>query len=565
MKFTILPVACALACALVFSSSPALAAKKAVAPKGPTVLTVVPKKTISNAAAPQGGTFYYRFEAEPLTINPITSTDLYSLYVRQLTMDRLLTMNVETHEWNPGLAERAELSEDGTAYTFFLRKDATFSDGKPVSAEDVKFSFDAIFDDAYAAAHFRPYFENFEKCEVVDPLTVRFIVKKKYFGNLEAVADTLWISPKHIYGDPKEGTKKNKSIVGSGPYVIEKYEQGQRITLARNKAWWGNSLDWLKGENNFDKIVIRFAKEDLVALEMLKKGDLDYLRRIAPESYVKNAVGPEWGTKVLKLQVENKEPKSYGYIGWNQTNDLFKSRDVRLALQLLMNRDEMNKKFRYEMSLPATGPWYQQSEYADPKRKAIPFDPKKAAQLLAKSGWKDSDNDGVLDKIIDGKKVDFSFTLIHGNKDSEKYMTLYQQDLRKAGVKMEIQLLEWNALLKQVHEHTFQAAALAWGAGSVDLDPKQIWHSTSSVKGGSNYVSYSNPEVDKLIDEAREELDKGKRIKILRKVYNLIADDAPYAFLFNDRYWLYARTARLGVVNDTFTYGVDFQSWWIQP
>ena len=106
---------------------------------------------------------------------------------------------------------------------------------------------------------------------------------------------------------------------------------------------------------------------------------------------------------------------------------------------------------------------------------------------------------------------------------------------------------------------------LAWSGGSADLDPKQIWHSSSAVKGGSNFIGYKNPEADRLIDEARQELDKHKRIPMLQQVYRTIAADAPYAFLFNSRFAFYAHTARLQKVQDTLTYGVGMDFWWIQP
>jgi peptide/nickel transport system substrate-binding protein/microcin C transport system substrate-binding protein len=161
--------------------------------------------------------------------------------------------------------------------------------------------------------------------------------------------------------------------------------------------------------------------------------------------------------------------------------------------------------------------------------------------------------------------VDFSFTLLNPNKDFEKYLVLYQDDLAKAGIRMELKLLEWNTFITKLDEAQFDAVVLAWTGGEVDLDPKQIWHSSSAVKGGSNFIGYQNPEVDRLIDEARQELDKSKRIPLLQQVYRTIAADAPYAFLFNNRFAFYAHSARLQKSRDTYTYGVGMDYWWIQP
>ena len=135
---------------------------------------------------------------------------------------------------------------------------------------------------------------------------------------------------------------------------------------------------------------------------------------------------------------------------------------------------------------------------------------------------------GILDKVIDGKKTKLSITILEPNKEFVKYLTMYKEDAKKAGVEINVKLIEWNAFLKLLDERKFQAVRLGWGAGSVDWDPKQIWHSESQ-KGGSNFIGYKNPEVDKLIDEARTILDFEKRQKVLRKVFKLIADDVPYA------------------------------------
>jgi peptide/nickel transport system substrate-binding protein/microcin C transport system substrate-binding protein len=518
-------------------------------------------KSHGNPSAPQGGTFAINISAEPETLNPITSTDGYASQVQAYIMDSLMGIDPETYEPVPGLAEKSEISKDGKTFTFTLRKGLTFDDGKPLTTEDVKFSFDAIFDPKYNAAHMRPYYENIEKAEIVSPEVIKFTAKTKYFDNFKVVA-TMTIVPKHVYGDAAVGSKLNKTITGSGPYKLEKYDKGQSIVLVKNKSWWGYSDPSMKGRWNFERIRIRFLKDSNIAIEALKKGDIDE-HPLTPEEYVKKTTGPEFGKTVIKVKTQNQAPKQWSYIGWNLRRPLFADKNVRLALYKLINRDEMIQKFRYGMALPVPGPWYPQSVYADPNVKPVKFDPKAAVELLKKEGWTDSDKDGYLDKVVDGKKTNLSFTLTYANKDSEKYWVMYQSDLRKVGIDMKLQLLDWNALLKNLDESKFDAIAMSWGGGSVDMDPKQIWHSSSAVKGGSNFIGYKNAEVDKLIDEGRAELDKKKRIGIYRKIYAKIAADVPYAFLWCDRDALYARSSRIGVVKDTYTYAIGEEYWWM--
>ena len=155
---------------------------------------------LGNAQAPQGGTFYLNISAEPPTLNPITSTDAYASRVQGYVMDNLMERDEDTYEWQPSLAEKAETSADGRTFTFTIRRGAKFHDGKEITAEDVKFSFDVIFNDEFQAFRQRPYYENIDSATIIDPYTVAFTAKNKYFGNFNAVAG-LTVLPKHVYGD----------------------------------------------------------------------------------------------------------------------------------------------------------------------------------------------------------------------------------------------------------------------------------------------------------------------------------------------------------------------------
>lgn len=515
-----------------------------------------------NSNAPQGGNLIINIKTEPPTIHPVTAVDFPAANVHDFTLASLLTKDPQTFEWKPFLAEKWEISKDGKVFTYWLRKGLTFHDGKPLTAEDVKFSYDSIFEPQYNAAHKRPYYEGISKVEVVDPYQVKFYTKDVYFLNFDISAG-MPIIPKHIYSNVAKSKKMNKEIIGAGPYKLERFDKGQKIVLKKHPQWFGKNVPELKGMYNFETVTLRFVRDENVYLEMLRKGDLDF-NELSPEQYMKKTSGGGWGKKVLKNKVENKVPKGYRYVAWNLENPLFKERNVRVALAHLMNREEMIKKFRYNLSAPATGPADYFSDYASPNVKPIPFDIKKAQELLAKEGWKDTDKDGVLDKVMNGKKTDFRFSLIQANKDFEKYLTYYKEDLKKAGIDMEIKYLEWNSFIKIMDEGKFDALSLAWMT-TVEFDPKQIWHSSSAVKGGSNFIHYKVPEVDKLIDQARAELNREKRVSLLRKVYERIANDAPYAFMFNEKFSLYANSARMGKPKDSFNYSIGVDYWWLKP
>lgn len=518
-------------------------------------------KLTGNPKAPQGGNFAMNMPSEPTTLHPLNASDGYSRDVQGYILESLLTRNEDSYDWEPMLAESWKVSDDQMIFTFKIRSGVKWHDGKDVTVEDVKFSFDALFDDRFQTAPLRGFYEGIAKVEIIDAQTLKFTAKDKYYKNFDLAAG-LTVIPKHIYDVPKgKGENLNRTLVGTGPYILDKYDRGQRIVLKRNTNWWGNSIPELKGTNNFATISYRFVKEENVEFEMFKKGDLDFMG-MTGEMYVKKAVGPEWGKTVEKIKTVNKAPKSFGFIGWNFKNKLFQDVDTRVALTHLMNRRLMIQKFLYDMSIPATGPNHQLSEYASQKVKPIEFDPKAAAALLKKAGWSDTDKNGILDRVIDGQKREFRFQLLTANPDSLKYFTIYKEDLRKAGVDMDVKQVEWNAFVKLLDERKFDALALAWGGGSVDWEPKQIWHSSSMSGNGSNFISYKNEKVDKLIDEARLIMDKNKRIAKIKQIYELIAADAPYTFMFNTKYTLYGVSKKVGRPKDTYNFGIASGYWW---
>lgn len=512
-----------------------------------------------NEKAPQGGILNYNMDAEPESLHPLMGGDLYSTYFKEYVFDYLCINSDITWELTPRLAERWEISKDGLTFTFFLRKDAFFHNGENVTAEDVKFSFEAIREPKHQALNLLPYFEKFTKVEVVDKYTIKFIASETYFQNLTTLCTNMPIMPKSVYGDINKSVKMQKEAIGSGPYKLEKYDKAQSITVKKFDKWYGDKTKEWKGYFNFDQVNFRFTKEDNIMIERLKKGDLDFAY-MTTESY-KKATGAPFGTKVFANKVENSQPKSFGFVGFNFKREMFQDKNTRVALSHLMNRDLMNKKFFNGWNYLATSPVFVKSEQA-PANKPIEFNTKKAQELLGKAGWADSDKNGVLDKTVNGQKTELKFSLIYANKDSEKYWTIFKEDAKKAGVEIELKLLEWNSFVKTIDDKNFDMMAMGWGGGDVEDDPKQIWHSTSNGKGGSNYISYNNPEVDKLIDQARTELDKPKRRELFKKVYGMIADDAPYIFMFNRKFEYYGNSAKIKKAADTFKYNFGYRSWW---
>ncbi len=513
-----------------------------------------------NEKAPQGGVMNYNLDAEPENLHPIMSGDTYSTYVKAYGFDSLCSQDLNTWEFTPGLAEKWEVSKNGLEFIFHLRKDAYFHNDENVTAEDVKFSLEAVRNPKHEALNLVSYYEKISKVEVLDKYNIKFTASEPYFKNLSIVCG-MTIIPKSVYGDINKSVKMQKEFIGSGPYKLKLYDKGQRIVLEKFDKWYGDKVDGLKGFYNFKEINFRITKDENVTVEKFKKGDLDYQRWNVADGYLNAQKALAGKDFFINKKVENKEPKSLRFIGFNLRKPVLKDREVRLALAHLVNREEMNKKFFDGLMLLATSPEYVKSLQA-PANKPILFDVKKAREILTKAGWKDQDKNGILEKTIDGQKVELKLTFIYARKESEKWWTTIKEDMKKAGIEVELRFLEWNSFIKNIDEGNFDLMAMAWGGGDVEQDPKQIWHSSSIGKGGSNYVAYSNPEVDKLIDTARTEMDAKKRGELFKKAYGKIADDVPYVFLFNPKYEFYSQSKKVSKPGDTLIYSVGHLSWW---
>ncbi len=516
-----------------------------------------PSGVKNTAKARARATFFRNLGHEPENLHPIRSTDLYASIIQGYVLDTLLVRDRNTYQLKPHLAEKWEIDKDHKVFTFSIRSNVQWHDGRPLTAQDVAFSFKAYKDPSFGGAHFLPYLENIESVKVLDENRVQFKANKKYFGNL-SVLGTLAIIPEHIYKDKEK--KLNNSLIGSGPYIFKQYKKGKKILLEQNKHWWGRSVK--SDTYRIKYIVFRFIKDENDQLIRMTGGGFDFLS-LSPSAYMKKTNNPPWGESITKKEIKNKEPSGYKYIGWNLKNPLFQSKKTRKALNYLMNRELMNKKFLYSKSKLATGPWYSWSDYADSSIQPIPFDPQRAGELLSADGWKDKDKNGILSKTIEGQDREFRFSLIFTNKDFEKYLTIYQQDLKKSGIIMSLRFMDWSAFLKLIHEKKFSAVSLGWSGGSVELDPKQIWHSESSRKGGHNFISYSNQTVDRLIDEGRVEMNRDERIKIFKTVYRLIAEDYPYLFLFNSPVRFYSYNKKVKMEKDTYIYELGQRYWWL--
>lgn len=512
----------------------------------------------------QTGNFRYNLNVNPETLNPITTHDNYSVEIRPWIVDTLLIRDSHTYEWKPALATAFEVSKDKRVYTFTLREGVKFHDGSEMTAEDVEFSLNVYRGLLYGASNQRPELENMEKVEVIGKKTIRVTMKTPKFSSLQSVA-TVPILPKALYGKKENVAKLNKTVVASGPYRLKEYQDGVRLILEANPDWWGRRVPYFRNKYNFKTITVRFGQDEEYKILAVQKGDIDF-SVIPLQTYLTRTSGDGWGKKYFAEKVENKTvATTQNSFFINLRKPMFKDKRTRQALQLLMNRDEMNKKFLGGLSILATGPWNRLNDYADPNVQPTPFEPKKAAELLKQAGWKDSDSDGILDMEIEGVKTSFRFSVLLAARLWEKFMTIYQSDLQKAGIQLDILLQDWPLFVKNLDTQNFDAYIIGRGfPGVIDFDPLAEWHSSEDRKNGNNANGFRNAKVDKLLEQAQVEFDRKKRIKLLAEVYRIAAEEQSQIFMFSGRYEFYVRTARLKPSKPTEQYGLGIEDWKIE-
>lgn len=458
--------------------------------------------------------------AEPGTLNPITATDASAANIHGFIYESLIKRDQKSMELVPQLAERWEVAPDHLTFTFYLKKNIKWQDGEPFTAKDIKYSFDRINDPKVDSAHLRNYYQDIDKLDVINDYTVRFHYRIPYFKALEFCGG-IPIVPAHLFkpGEDFNVHPIGRDPVGTGPYKLLRWDTGKEIVLVRNESYWGE-------KPAIDRVVFKIITEPAVALQVLKQGAMDEMV-LNPIQWEKQTQNKRFEENFQKLSYY---VPTYSYIGWNMRRPVFADKRVRQAMSMLIDRDLFLKKILYGLGTTVDGPFYINSPEYDKSLKPYPYDPKAALALLKSAGWNYRNGENFL-SLKDGRPFEFEFALRSGSKTGEQIATMLQENLKDIGIKMTIRRLEWAVFLQKIEEHNFDACTLGWSS-SWESDPYQIWHSSQAVSKGSNFVGFQNAEADKLIEDARREFDKDKRMAMYCRLQEIIHDEQPYTFLF---------------------------------
>lgn len=502
------------ACAPTPPQAPAKPAEapKPAAPAATTAPAAAAPAVAAKPAAPSGGNWAMPISGEPV-FNPVVAAGAESNHVNAVMFNQLLRLDKETLRPSPDLAEKWEASPDGKTWTFTLRKDVKWHDGKPFTADDVKFTFDSILNPS-TNTRLRGDLSTISEVTVVDPSTVKFQLKSSFAPLPVFLAYTCGIVPKHLLEGKDINTAADfnkKSPVGTGPFKLKEYVTGSHAQLVANP-------DYFRGKPKLDSITFKIVPDQNAILAQLNTGELAFASGTAPSVFT--------GLDPNKVDVVRVDRPGWIHLSPNMKNPLFQDKKVRQAISHAINRQAISNSAGDGQLQPAGGPIPPLlKDWFNPATQPVAQDLEKAKALMAEAGWKPG-ADGILQK--DGKP--FKFTLTWGRTAGrDAFGVPAHQDLKKLGMDVTAEVGEWTAYLKRFQERDFEMVLDGWVA-PYDPDLYSYFHS-SAATGGKNVSQFSSPVLDKLLEDGRAEIDPAKRKKIYDDMQAFVYDELPEIFV----------------------------------
>jgi peptide/nickel transport system substrate-binding protein len=480
------------------------------------------------------------FSTNIKTITPLVSTDAYAFSVQSYVLESMIIRNPDTLGWEGLIAKSWKVSDDGLVITFQMRDNVVFSDGEPLTAEDVVFSFKFIMTEAIQAPRDRAYLEKIKEVKANGKYEVVFTFKEPYFEAL-SLAGGMSVLPKHFYeAYLKEPQKFNESkglLLGSGPYKLIDPKNWTpdkgHVELVRNERYWGDV------QPSYNRVLWKIIQNDSARLTTYRNGDIDsYSAR--PLEYQELKKDQQITAKSQNF--EYMPPVvGYSYIGWNLEragkSTRFADKRVRQAMTYLTDVSRVIKDVFLDYAEPAVSPFGKTSKQHDSALQPYTYDLDKAKTLLKEAGYEDRNGDGVLEDKA-GQPFEFKLTYFQANEDTKRMVLLLKDLYARAGVRMIPFPQEWPVMLENLDKKDFDAITLGWTSG-IETDLYQIFHSAQAISNGDNYVSYKNPALDKLIVDARRTVDEDKRMPLWQQAERILYEDQPYTFLMRRKSLLF--------------------------
>jgi peptide/nickel transport system substrate-binding protein len=452
--------------------------------------------------------------------------------------------------FEPRLAESYEWSDDRLALTIRLHSGVTWSDGMPVTAADVRWSWQAQIDPGVAWAYAQSK-DAITDVEVLDDLTVRFHFSHAYATQMSDVNEGV-VLPKHAWEAlpfelwPESEDWFREHLVVNGPFILSSWRPQEEIVLERNERYFESDLPHL------DRVAFRVVPERTLQVTQLLRGELDFMPRVDAADAARVAAA-------ATIELLPYWHRQYTYLGWNTARDLFSDAAARRALTQAIDRNAMVETLYQGFSRIGISPIIQSVWAFDDTLEPWPYDPAQASRDLADLGW-NAGQDGVL--VRDDQRFVFELGINATSRSWRDAATMIQEQLGRIGIEVQIRPMEFHSLIALMEAHDYDAIIGSFGIDT-SLDLKYAFHS-ESIDDGYNFGSYSDGRVDTLIDEVKNQLDPLDAGPMLAEIQQILHRDQPFTFL-----WETQRLAAIGEgvrgadPNPVSTY-YNLRDWWIE-
>jgi peptide/nickel transport system substrate-binding protein len=413
------------------------------------------------------------------------------------------------------------VGDDSTGLRYRLRSDVRWSDGQPVTAHDVVFTFETLGDPMVASPR-QDYTEHLESVVAENDSTVLFRFRRRYPQMIFHTAHG--IVPRHVYEGvapselathPSQVEPGNGGLVVSGPYQIGSWTPGQQVVLTRNPHF--------QPQGHLDRIVFRVIPDATTRMVELQTGAVDWVNGVTFDQI------PALRQQAPHVRFELEEKRFYDYIAYNRARvPAFADLDIRRALGLAIDRQGLLDALQMtEYAVPAHGPYSPIfAELYDPEMTPpLPYDPEEARRILAEKGWTDSDGDGIVEK--DGRPFAFTLVTNAGNQRRADVSQIVQQQWRQIGVDARLQSIEFTTFMDALVREDYEAALGGWGV-ALSPDLTGLWGAESPL----NIVSYEDPQTHKLFEQALSQPTPEAAVPYWKAAASELVQDHPYTWLY---------------------------------
>ena len=463
-----------------------------------------------------GGTLVNAMAGEPSNLIAMVAGDSASSAIAGNIFNSLIKYD-ENLNYAPDLAESWKISNNQKTITFTLKKNLKWSDGLPLTSEDVLFTWKLITNPTTRTPYGSDY-QLVKEASAPDALTFKITYASSYAPALDTWT-ALHILPKHILKDEDiNKTFFSRKPTGSSYYKLDEWISGQQVVLKASN----NSTS---GPPSIEKLISRIIPDTSSQFLELTADNID-LMNINPIQYQR--VFPARKDLQQKIALYKEQGNGYTYLGFNLKKAPFNDIRVRQALNFAIDKDEVIKGVLLGLGESISSPYKPGTRWNNPNLSPYPYKPKKALELLSEAGFI-KNKDGLL--VKNGKPLKFEI-ITNQNKQREMTAVLIQRRLQEIGVEVSIRVIEWASFVNRfIKTGDFDVVVLGWGL-SLDPDQFNIWHSSQQGPGQFNFLGYENKKVDKLLELGRKELNPQKREKIYHQFSKYLLEDSPIVYLY---------------------------------